>query len=103
MNNRYTQHADLRGLNARNQPTPWTWIAMAIFWMLALWAGMQHLDAEAAADDNRLHMARQQQKEADRLHNAALRACTDKPHDPDSSYFFDGTTLTCTRESANTE
>lgn len=103
MTSRHTQHADLRGLNARHQPTPWPWIVMAIFWLLAMWAGIQHMDAEAAADAQRLHHARQQQKEADRIHNAALQACTDKPHNPDSSYFFDGTTLTCTREAAHQE
>ena len=99
---RHTQHADLRGLNARHQPTPWPWIVMAIFWLLAMWAGMQHLDAEAAADAQRLHHARQQQKEADRIHNAALQACTDT-HGPQAAYWWEGSTQICAREAAHQE
>ena len=102
MTSRHTQHADLRGLNARHQPTTWPWIVMAMFWMLTLWAAMQHLDAEAAADAQRLHQARQQQKEADRIHNAALQACTDT-HGPQAAYWWEGSTLVCARESAHQE
>ena len=95
MTSRHTQHADLRGLNARHQSTPWPWIVMAIFWLLTLWAGMQHLDAEAAAEAQAIAQKNAAQKpprqhatHATHVDRIAAEVCRSS-HGPDAAHYWD--------------
>lgn len=76
-------------------PNPWPWVAYFIFSMLALFAGVQVLDQQAAAQAQHIaekkaaqKKARQEQQHATKLDRAAAAVCRDS-HGPDAVHWWD--------------
>lgn len=86
------------------RPTHWPWVVMALFWLLALWAGMQQLDAQAAADAQHIAQKQAAQKARDaaikhptKLDQAAHAVCRES-HGLNATHWWDGGVLVCARD-----